>query len=429
MSAHPASPHDEAAAAALWVACLPSRPQPAPVAAALAAFAPTVATLEDGWVAELTRTQRLFGGRGALLRRLLERLRALGWARLGAAPTPLAALALARSTPAAGGLRHALPPRWPAALDALPAATLGAAARHATTLQALGLRTLGALRALAAELAPRTEPALPLALRQCYGEAALPLVPWQPPAAWQRTLELPAPATDASALAFAAQRLLGDLLAWLRTRQLGVLRWALDWSDHEPGLLLTHREPVQDGARLQRLLHERLARLTLPRAVQRLTLRTLLLAPWQPTADSLLAGAGAAPASAVGWDAVLERLTARLGPARVRRPGLYAVWHPHQASVWEPAADTVVAAAPELAPDAAWQPPWWLPQARPLATDARGRPLHDGRPLRRLHGPLRLRHSADGTAQRACIALDPHGQPWWLEHSAGGRWLAVGVYA
>lgn len=413
----------------LWAACLPSRPDAAPVAAALAALAPTVAPLQDGWVAELTRTQRLFGGRVALLRRLQATLAPLGWARLGVAPTARAALALAHTAPAGGGLRHALPPRWPQALLALPPRVLPEAAAHAPTLQALGLRTLGALHAVGDGLAARTDPALPRALRQCLGEEPLALEPWRAPPEWHGEQALPDPTSEAAALAFAAQRLLQPLQAWLRARQLGVLRWALGWPGQPQALVFTHREPVQDAARLLRLLRERLQRLTLAQPVETLVLHTLQLAPWRARSAALLPGA-AGDDDGASWAAVLERLSARLGPQRVCRADLRATWQPGEAGGWRPLTDDG-AAEPTLAalpPDAAWQPPWWLPQDRVLAGDAQGRPLWDGQPLRRLHGPLR--RQADGPAQpvQACLALDAHGQPWWVERQGRAPWRLRGVY-
>lgn len=416
----------------LWIACLPSRPQPHPVAAALATFAPTVAALEDGWVADLTRTQRLFGGRTALLQRLRTRVIPLGWERLGAAPTPLAALALARSTPADGGVRHALPPRWPAALDALPIETLWAARAHAQTLQALGLRTLGALRAVGDGLALRTDPGLPRSLRQCYGEEPLALAAWQAPPAWHGEQALPGPTTEADALTFAAQRLLQTMQAWLQARQLGVLRWALGWPGQEQAIVIAQREPVQDAARLLRLLRERLARLTLPAPVEAVRLHTLQLAPWRPACASLLHGRSNAADGDPSWPAVLERLAARLGPQRVQRAQLAASWQVRAASRWQAADaedDPATGNTTPPPPDAAWQPPWWLPDGRALATDARGHPLLHGRPLRCLHGPLQRRDDERGASLQACLVLDAQGWPWWIERTGRGPWHLHGLYA
>ncbi|MCS6810896.1 MAG: hypothetical protein NZ694_06460 [Tepidimonas sp.] len=413
--------------APLWAACLPSRADPQPVAETLAALTPTLAALDDGWVMDFSRTQRLLGGRTALLQRLRAALQPLGWARLGLAPTPLAALALARSTPAGGGLRHALPPRWPQALDALPVHTLHAAQAHASTLQALGLHTLGQLRAVGHGLAARTDPALPQALRQCYGEEPLVLSPWQPPLAWHGMLELPAPTADAAALLFAAQRLLQDWLAWLQAHQLGVLRWAVGWTGETAALQLSHREPVQDGARLLRLLRERLARYPLAQPVQALWLRTLQVAPWQPASGRLWQGDGAAQRSAC-WAAVLERLCARLGPARVQQAHTVASWDPHACSDWRAAGAAGDRDGP-LAPDTAWQPPWWLPQPLKLACTPHGQPLHHGQPLRRLLGPRRWTAEAGDEGHQACIALDAQGQPWWIERAQHQPWQIRGLYA
>lgn len=417
----------------LWIACLPSQPAPAqlePPAALLAAHAPAVAALEDAWVADVTTTLRLLGGRAALLRRLWPALRSAGWARVGVAPTALAALAVARATPADGGWRALAPHTWTDELDALPVALLGAAQPHLTTLHALGLRTLGALRQQeAAALAARTSPDLVQALRQCYALAPTALPLWQAPPVFEATLELPAPTADATALAFAAQRLLHQLQTWLQRQRLGVLRWALGWPPHAPeALVLQHPTPVHDATRLQRLLHERLARLPLPRPVQQLTLRTLQVATHHAPNDDWLRGTTAP--NAVRWDEVLERLQARLGPERVHGLALRAAWTPH-ARQRPRASHDPVAPTPPLPPDSAWLPPWWLPQAHPLACDGTGQPLHRGQPLRCLLGPLRLRDPS-GAAHLGYIATDGHARVLWITRDdAGDRrcWWLRGIYA
>ena len=417
----------------LWIACLPSQPAPArlePPAALLAAHAPAVAALEDAWVADVSTTLRLMGGRAALLRRLWPALRAAGWTRVGVAPTALAALAVARTTPADGGWRALAPHTWTDELDTLPVALLGAAQPHLTTLHALGLRTLGALRQQeAAALAARTSPDLVQALRQCYALAPTALPLWQPPPVFEATLELPAPTADATALTFAAQRLLHQLQAWLQRQRLGVLRWALGWPPHAlDALVLQHPTPVQDIVRLQRLLHERLARLPLAQPVQQLSLRTLQVTTHHAPHDDWLRSAPTT--GAAGWDEVLERLQARLGPARVHGLALRATWTPH-ARQQPRAPDASAAPTPPLPPDSAWLPPWWLPAPQPLACDGSGRPLHRCQPLRCLLGPLRLR-APSGATQLGYIATDGCSRVLWItrdDADGARRWRLRGVYA
>ncbi|TSE33061.1 DNA polymerase Y subunit UmuC family protein [Tepidimonas charontis] len=418
---------------ALWVACLPSRTDAAPSPAWLARFAPQPQRWQEGWVLSVGASVRLFGGRAGLLRQLWQAARRHGWQRLGAAPTALAALVLARSTPAHGGLRHALGPAWPAALDAYPIELLDAT--RTSTVQALyaaGLHTLGDLRRCPrAALAARVEADWLQRLDALWGHAPLPARPWAPEPTFDTTVDLPAPVTDASAIAFAAQRLLGQLGAWLRRQQRGVLHWRLAWSA-TAGLDMHHRQPMQDGALLRRLLHERLARIRLPAPVQTLRLHTQQTVPWTPPVASLLPGA--APDGALDSAALLERLCARLGAERVQYGQLQAHWDPERRQRWTSTPAARSACPPELCAVALWEPAWRLPTAQPLRQDAQGQPLLDGQPLRCVLGPQRIATGWwDHPVQwQRCIARTPDGRLWALQRdtaAGSGGWSLVGVYA
>ncbi len=109
---------------------------------------------------EVQDSLRLFGGQRALLQRVRAEAAQQQARALAVAPTALAALALLRTLPVAQATEEGadtselIPAKscTPAALqrtlDALPIAVLNATHPHAPTLQRLGCRTLGALRAL-----------------------------------------------------------------------------------------------------------------------------------------------------------------------------------------------------------------------------------------------------------------------------------------
>lgn len=429
----------------LWIACLPTcgSSPPEPAGPWLARYGPHPAPHEDGWLLEVSASQRLFGGRTALLRRLRREGRALGWGRLGAAPTALAALAFARDTPAAGGDGWALGPDWTSRLDALPIDHLGPARPHRSVLDALGLRTLGALRRCPREgLARRTTPDLPNALDALYGRAPLALPGGQAPERFCQTLELPAPTADTGALAFAAQRLLGRLAAWLQPRQAGVLHWRLGWQGPPAAALdFRHRRPMRDATLLRQLLQDALAHTRLDAAVEGLWLETVHIAPWCPAPVGLLPGRPAG--DALSWEALLERLSARLGAPRVQVVRPIGHWDPSQRQQWRPAGgearqrsdDPSAAGAFPLA--SLWEPPWWLPQARRLETGPEGRPLLDGHPLRRLLGPQRIATGWWDTpvTLEVCVAATADGRCWWLHRPRGtsepesAAWRLAGVYA
>ena len=439
---------------ALWIACLPAygSSTPEPAGPWLARYGPQPVLHEDGWLLELSASQRLFGGRAALLRRLRHEGAALGWGRLGAAPTALAALAVARATPAAGGFGHALGPDWSARLDALPASHLGPARPHRPVLDALGLRTLGDLRRCPrAGLARRTAPGLLQALDALYGQAPLALPGWQAPERFHQTLALPAPSAETAALAFAGQRLLGQLTAWLQQRQAGVLHWRLGWQGRPAATALDfrHRRPTRDTRLLRSQLHDALARTRLDAAVDGLWLETVHVVPWSPASATLLPDRPAD--DALSWEALLERLSARLGPARVQTVQRAAHWDPARRQRWRAALQAPLdtegrrgsdhaAAAPALALAAMttlWEPPWWLPQPRRLDTGPDGHPRLKGQRLRRVLGPQRIATGWWDTpvAWEMGVATSADGRCWWLHRHAQpgptspGEWRLAGVYA
>jgi len=392
-------------------------------------------------VLDISASQRLFGGRAALLKRLQQEGHARGWPRLGVSGTALGALAQARLSAARSNDQGTSEPDTNAPLDGLPLECLSASHPHRTVLNALGLRTLGDLRRCPRDgLARRTSPALLQALDQLYGKAPLILPGWQQPPRFQTSIELPAPTTDAGALAFATQRLLSRLVEWLRRHHQGVLHWQIAWPT--PGatksLEFRHRQPVQDGTLLLRLVQEALPRTVLATPVEELSLITVETAVWSPAQPGLLPGQS--DSDALPWSALLERLSARLGERQVlavqRRPD----WDPAHRQQWRPAlasADYTAAPTATGALAALWEPPWRLPQPRPLACGLGGAPMLDGQPVRRRLGPQRIatRWWDTPVIHEMCVVTTRDGRCWWLDRerdAASGRpsgWRLAGVYA
>jgi protein ImuB len=204
----------------------------------------------------------------------------------------------------------------------LPLAALAAARAHLATLQRLGCRTWGDLRALPrGGLARRFGDGLLDALDQAFGEKP-ELYPWLTlPEAFDEPLELPAHVENASALLFGARRLLALLHAWLQARQRGALVLRLAWQmdrrrngptdDH---LLVRTAEPTLDMAHFERLLAEHLTHITLAAPAIALRLATVETAPLPGASASLLLEDRRQGDS---LHQLVERLSARLG----RGPG------------------------------------------------------------------------------------------------------------
>lgn len=306
-------------------------------------FTPRVARVEEAWLLELSASWRLFGGRAALRRALLRDDLPQGWVTppWAAGPTALVALALLR-------LRAAGEPLPPAAQrpDALRLDLLSAARPHLPLLARSGLRTWGELRALPrAPVARRFGRELLLALDQAWGQAPETYV-WQVlPEVFEQSLELPAIACSAPELMAAAWRLLGQLQLWLRARQRGVLAFGLEWRldlrrldgvalPPTGDLVVRTAEPVQAMDHLGRLLREQLARTTLAAPARSLRLYSIDTVPWGGAARTLLSEE---VREGDRLHQLVERLSARLGPARVQRPRLQADWRPEAMQRWEPA--------------------------------------------------------------------------------------------
>jgi len=417
-------------------------------------FTPWVAQVQQALVLEISASERLFGGRMALVQALLQP---------DHAPLPMqyahgdsALLALARL--ACDALQQvgelAQPPLPP---DALPLHTLAAAQAHLSTLERLGCTTWGQLRALPrGGVARRFGAPLLAALDQAYGAAPETYTWLRLPEVFDAPLELAAQVESAAALLFGARRLLAQLQLWLRARQHGVLvlelRWQLDarranahhrdtWhqGDGYGRLHLRTAEPTQDPRHLERLLAEHLAQVTLPAPVLYLRLRTLETCALRGQSLSLL------PDELRSGDSLhhlLERVAARLGPESVRtvylqdehRPECMQTWQAlgAQASamvstgVGQPssaAAQTgmalgarAIAQASTMASQSLY-PTWLLPQVRSLPCDADGLPQWDG-PLALLAGPQRLELQAWDTGPQV-------QRDYYIAHSAGQGLLWV----
>ncbi|MBL7089275.1 DNA polymerase Y family protein [Acidovorax sp.] len=422
-------------------------------------FTPRVA-LADGEAVllEVSTTERLWGGREALQALVLQ-----AWADasvsceghsvvhpaasstenpvhscgsttalLSHAPTvwgtgPTALVAQARLRMALAG--RICPPQDRA--ENLPLHTLTALRPHVASLERMGCRTWGALRALPrAGVARRLGAGVLRVLDQALGDAPEAHAWLQLPEQFVLTTELPALAASADALLWSANRSLTALQAWLQARQQGVLALELAWR-HDlrriDGVVLPPTQALQvrtaqathDLAHLRRLLAENLARTTLAAPVNQITLRLLdaaplphrsasLLPPGEVGGRSLASHGSADPAGTPGeaLHQLLERLSARLGADHVMAPALLADHRPERMQQWRPATEmlgtssaaTHTPASPASAraddvlqgivPDAPLLPTWLLNPPRRLAVQG-NRPCHHGL-LRLLAGPHRF---------------------------------------
>ncbi len=297
----------------------------------------------DGVWIDTTGVAHLFGGEQAMLADLVRRLARAGiTARAGLADTPGAAFALARfatspATPSCiastGAARERLAP--------LPVEALRLPSAATVLLGRLGLRRIGQLYAVPREAlaqrfrsAPagragarrREREAMLMAgtvlarLDRALGLAAEPRAPLTEPARHIARRLFAEPLVTATGVAAALDDLARDLACRLEVRGEGGTRFVLalyraDGSSQEVSIGASR--PCRDARHLIALFSEKLDRLDAGFGIDAMTLAAPHTEPYAAHQPALLhAGAAASEAAA---SALVDRLSSRLGAARVFR--------------------------------------------------------------------------------------------------------------
>lgn len=416
-----------------WIALLPApSPEPGELAALplgwwALQFTPRVALLEEAVVLEVQASERLFGGPDRLWARVWQEARSLGAQAAAQADTAHAAVALARCTP-----RRDCPPdasgntALSVRLACLPLHSLSAVGQHAETLQRLGCRTLGQVRALPrGGLSRRFGAALLHALDAAHGQRPEAFDWLSLPPVFDRRCELSWRLDDAEALHRAFDSLLHELGAWLAGHQASTqvleLCWCHDWARQDASRWREHRvslaQPSAQVALFSRMVGEHLRRIELSSPVTDIGLRVNSLVAQAPDNTSLFAGLDAGDGgnvpealTAAGQRAqqgalleLLDRLSVRLGAERVLAGRLQADHRLAHSQTWAAAIPVLsLRSGTSLAPTAtesrlscdAPQPTWVLPAPLPLglsgiASGLRETPVYQGT-LQLLAGPHRI---------------------------------------
>ena len=388
----------------------------------------------DGLLLEIRGSCRLFGGLQSLVARLTQALAQRQCvARLGIAPTPRAAVWLARAGEArplesegqlGGGLGR-LPlgvTRWPESTQQL--------------LARLGLRVIGDLvRLPRAGIAQRFTVPLLAELDEAYGRRPAVRRAYRAPERFATRRELDAEIESQAWLEPVLHELLDELGRFLERRAAGVAGCAIrcEHRGRPPTVLvLRRRELTSLGTQWHRLLHERLARLVLPAPVRALSLRSGVLVPL-PAATAVLSGLAdpAAATAEAGW--LIDRLQARLGEAAVAGIQLVPGHRPESATRHVLPAAGGVAGVPAMPLPAARRPLWLLREPKPLGVRD-GRPWL-GAPLILESGPERIESGWwDGAdvCRDYYVARPVSGPRLWIYRELGAgeaRWFWHGLYA
>jgi protein ImuB len=397
-------------------------------------YTPAVSIADGAILAEISSTLRLFGGEARLVAALADGARKRGYAvRLGLAPTPLAALAIARAGVPPIGAGDDLSRR----LAPLALAHFDIEADVLATLAAAGVKTFGDARRLPrGALARRFGRGLVAMLDRAAGVEPDPRVAFVPPPRFAAKLELPANVHDVEALAFAVNRLVHELAAWLLARGLGATSLVLALS-HERALVrhldsprtearFALAAPSRTPAHLTHVLRERLARLALPAPVAGIALATEDVAPLAGRTFALLPGSEAEAPEVP----LVDRLRARLGEDAVRLVLPRADHRPERA-MSAPAPDPGAKAVPSPEIPDAPRPLWLLARPQPLAG------LLDAQPWVLREGPERIESGwwdAHDVRRDYFVAESPAGEIAWIyrDHRRGtddGEWFLHGLFA
>ena len=331
----------------------------------------------DGLRLDVSGVAHLSGGEAALIEDVQKRFAGLGLSsRAAIAPTPGAAWALARygPSPLAGeGLVNLLAPLPVAALRLSPAAT--------RTLERLGLKTIGALagvprRSLARRFREADNPldALDLAL----GRKPEPLIATacEPPP--RSLLRLEEPATHPEAAPQALERLIPDLVRQLEQRHLGARRLALIGFRVDASIAVAHVAtsiPSREPKHLHRLLADQAAGLNPEFGFDAFALE----AEWTESLGAAQESLIEEPGGTRDIARLIDRLSVKLGPKRVRRPRARESHLPERASGWVSAVDN--RSSPAFAGEGDHSPKneWWrgpAPASGNPSTSFAGPPPH-----------------------------------------------------
>ncbi len=408
----------------------------------------------DGLVLDVTGCDHLFGGERGLAADVEERMAALRMTvRLAFGATPRAAHALARY--------QALPAKdEDAAIRKLPVAALELEPEASQGLVRAGLKTIGELaRRPMATIAARFGAEAANALRELLGEAATPIRPRIPVAPVLVERRFPEPVARTEYALQVLRELAREAARLLEERGEGGRRFEAFFFRSDGlvrSLAVDTSRPGRDPELVMRLMDERIEQLSDPIdpgfGFDLIRLSATVVEPLAVTQLDLEGG----DSRQAEVDALIDRLSVRLGRNRVRRLVPQDSHVPEQMQFELPAVEPA-------RPAAGWPGP--LPGEPPL------RPLHlfdppqpidviaevpDGPPhrfrwrrkfheVRRFEGPERIAAEwwkrSDGAVDRAGLTRDYYrvedarGRRFWVfrhglfEEKPDPRWYLHGLFA
>ena len=309
----------------------------------------------DGLWLDITGAAHLVGSEQELLADLSRRLRAIGFAnRLGLAETPGAAWAIARFGTAGGRHQACVPPGGvDQALAPLPPAALRLGDEALYLLKRFGLKTIGALCAIPRASLQRRFPSREIGeavlhrLDQALGTAPEPIVTARKAPVYFERLSFPEPILATESFQHGFHELLSRLCRSLEGDHKGATQLTFSAFRADGGVsrmtVMTAR-PSRDEAHLALLFRDRIEAIDPGFGVDVLVLSADRGAPLERE-QLRLAGRRGARRNEADVSALIDRLTNRLGPARVQRIAFRESHIPERAETRVPALRKMAAGA------------------------------------------------------------------------------------
>ncbi len=333
-TAHAAPLEDAKALRALATACFRFSPFVAPCGS-------------DGVWLDTTGSAHLFGGEAKMTARIARALASQGLtARVAMAATPGAAWALARY-----GRSHVTVSTAKEDLDPLPVMALRMDAATARSLWRVGIKTIGALKAIPRSTLPlRFGKMLVTRLDQAMGHAPEPIECMVPQEARQRELAFAEPISTSEDIRRCTEKLVTDLCADLEKRQEGARKLDLMFTRADNTYQLIRvgaGRPSRAPKHLLKLFAEHMDAVAPKFGIDKVTLTAWKVAPLLPTqTDSEGGGQHAGDLAQL-----TDQLANRLGDRAVYRLTPAATHIPERAqTLTPPAADTPSDGWPAILP-------------------------------------------------------------------------------
>lgn len=414
-------------------------------------FTPNVAMRNNGLVAEVSRSLKLFGSLKKLCQSLNRIVTAQGLQlSAGIAPTPTGAWLLARSTPP-GTVINGKGKEFRISLDALPVSLLESAQLHLEVIRGIGCRTLADLRQLPRDgVARRFGPGLPEELDRAYGDSPDPQKWFETPEDFRQKMKMMGLVENAELLLVPARRMVEQMCGWLASRHAAVSAFSLVLH-HEYSLRQSHKftpinirlsEQSSDPAHLMLLLRERLGRTEIVAPVCELEL----------AADEITAGADdnlelfpTVQSEATSLNRFIEKLSSRLGPEVITGLKVVSDHRPECSQKLELSGTSGLNRLPKQEANSQTislgsPRPAWLKETPLELKVQRSQPVY-GSPLKLLAGPERIETGwwdDAAVARDYFIAKNDQGQLLWIyrEHdpaekdkgNEGSNWYLQGLF-